>query len=149
MSKKLLTEDLILEKLEEKGIAEPRSIDIPEMQEIVLHYYDSEIKTDWGGGANMYFFEQSTADGYEIYIATENERSPYYDQDVYYYESQWLEKLPDSIRDGMTIQLDSHWHDDYQFGDAITEVYEDYWNDMKEEVENDLIEEGYDWPSEE
>ena len=49
----------------------------------------------------------------------------------------------------MTIQLDSHWHDDYQFGDAITEVYEDYWNDMKEEVENDLIEEGYDWPSEE
>ena len=142
MSKKLLTEDLILDKMEEKGIAEPGSIDTPEMQEIVLDYYDAEIKTNWGT-ADMYFFEQSTADGYEIYIATENERNPYWDEDVYYYESEWLEKLPDCIKNGMTIQLDDHWHEDYQFEDAINECYEDYWNDKKEEVEEELIEEGY------
>jgi len=39
--------------------------------------------------------------------------------------------------------------DEYVYDDAIAEVYEDYWNDLKEEIENDLIEEGYDWPQEE
>ncbi len=142
MSKKLLTEDLILDKMEEKGIAEPGSIDVSEMQKIVCEYYDASIKHDWSS-ANMYFTVMSTADGYELYMATENESSPYFDEDVYYYESEWLEKLPDCIKNGMTIQLDDHWHEDYQFEDAINECYEDYWNDKKEEVEEDLIEEGY------
>jgi len=148
MSEKLLTEDLILKKLEEKGIAYPGEIDVPEMQERILHYYDSEIKHDWGH-ANMYFTVMSTADGYEVYMATEDESKPYFEQDVYYYESDWFEKLPEAIRDGLTIHVDEHYMEEYNYQDAITEVYEDYWNDMKEEVENDLIEEGYDWPKEE
>ena len=28
---------------------------------------------------------------------------------------------------------------------TIEEVYEEYWNDMKQEVENELIEEGYEY----
>jgi len=105
MSKKLLTEDIILKKLEEKGIAEPRSIDVSEMQKIVLKYYDAEIKHDWSH-ANMYFCTMSTADGYELYMASEDESKPYFDQDIYYYDSDWFEKLPDCIRDGMTIHVD-------------------------------------------
>jgi len=141
---KILTEDLILKKLDEKGIAGPGEIDVPEMQERVLHYYDSEIKHDWGY-ANMYFTVMSTADGYEVYMATEDEQKPYFEQDVYYYESDWFEKLPDAIRDGLTIHVDEHYMEEYGYQDAITEVYEDYWNDQKEEIENDLIEEGYEW----
>ena len=148
MSKKLLTEDLILDKLEEKGVAMPGEIDIPEMQKIICEYYDAEIKHDWSS-ANMYFTVMSTADGYEIYFAGENESSPYFDSDIYYYESDWFEKLPDAIRDGYTIHVDEHYQDEYGYEDAIAEVYEDWWTDQKEEVENDLIEEGYDWAQEE
>jgi len=144
MSEKLLTEDLILEKMEEKGIPEPNSIEVPEMQKIVLEYYDASIKHDWGH-ANMFFTTMSTADGYELYMATEDDTSPYFDQDVYYYDSEWFEKLPDCIRDGMTIHVDEYAMDEYGFEDAITDVYEDYWTDQKEEVENELIEEGYEW----
>ena len=144
---KILTEELILKKLEKKGIAEPGNIDVPEMQKIVLEYYDAEIKHDYSY-ANMYFSVMSTADGYEIYFAGENESSPYFDSDIYYYESDWFEKLPDAIRDGYTIHVDEYYQDEYGYQDAITEVYEDYWNDQKEEVENELIEEGYDWPQE-
>jgi hypothetical protein len=97
----------------------------------------------------MFFTTISTADGYELYMATENESSPYFDQDVYYYESDWFEKLPDCIRDGYTIHVDEYAMDEYGYEDAIAEVYEDYWTDQKEEVENELIEEGYDWPKEE
>jgi len=38
--------------------------------------------------------------------------------------------------------------EEYGYEDAIGEVYEDYWNDQKEEIENDFIEDGYDWPQE-
>ena len=147
MSKKILTEDLILKKLEEKGIAYPGEIDIEEMQKIVCEYYDATIKNDWGH-ANMFFTTLSTADGYELYMASEDESSPYFDQDIYYYESDWFEKLPDAIRDGLTIHVDEHYMDEYGYEDAITEVYEDYWNDNKEEIENELIEDGYEWEEE-
>jgi len=148
MSKKLLTEDIILKKLAEKGIAYPGEIDVEEMQKIILKYFDSEIKHDYSY-ANMYFSTMSTADGYEIYFAGEDEQKPYFEQDVYYYESDWFEKLPDAIRDGMTIHIDEHYMDEYGYQDAITEVYEDWWNDQKEEIENELIEEGYEWKEEE
>ena len=75
MSKKLLTEYLILDKLEEKGIPEPGSIDVSEMRNIILEYFDAEIKHDYSY-ANMYFSVMSTADGYEIYFPGENESSP-------------------------------------------------------------------------
>ena len=145
MSKKILTEELILERLDEKGIAYPRELDTEAAEEAVLEYYDAEIKTDWSNSCQMYFYTQTTADGYEVYMATEDERSPYIEQDLYYYESDWLEKLPDCIKDGQAIYIDEYTKDEYAYEDAIQEVYEDYWNGMKEEVENELIEEGYEW----
>ena len=148
MSKKILTGDLILEKLEEKGIAKPESIDIPEMQEKVLEYYDSEISTDWGS-VDMYFTVMSTADGYEVYLATENESNPYFDQDVYYYESDWFEKLPSCIQDGMTIHVDEHYMEECGYEDAITEIYETMYEEEYNEVENELLDDGYNWPSKE
>ena len=148
MSKKLLTEDLILEKLFKKGIKEPGTFDIEDVLDDLLEYYDSELKSDWGS-ANMYFTTMSTADGYELWLATEDEERPYFEQDVYYYESDWLEKLPQAIFDGLTIHLDEYHRDDYAFEDAINEVYDTYWNDQKQEIENELIDEGYEWDKDE
>ena len=148
MSKKLLTEDLILKKLFEKGIKEPGTFDIEDVLDDLLEYYDSELRSDWGS-ANMYFTTMSTADGYELWLATEDEERPYFEQDVYYYESDWLEKLPQAIFDGLTIHLDEYHRDDYAFQDAIEAVYDAYWNDQKQEIENELIDEGYEWDKDE
>ena len=148
MSKKLLTEDLILKKLFEKGIKEPGTFDTEDVLDDLLEYYDSELRSDWGS-ANMYFTTMSTADGYELWLATEDEERPYFEQDVYYYESDWLEKLPQAIFDGLTIHLDEYHRDDYAFEDAINEVYDAYWNDQKQEIENELIDEGYEWDKDE
>lgn len=149
METKKLTEDLILQKLDEKGVIYPRELDTEEAEKIVLKHYDAEIKTDWSGSCQIYFYTQTTADGYEVYMATEDERSPYIEQDLYYYESDWLEKLPQAIYDGLAIYIDEYNKDEYAYQDAIEEVYEEYWNDMKQEVENELIEEGYEWEKEE
>ena len=145
METKKLTEELILEKLEEKGVVYPRELDTEEAEKVVLEYYDAEIKTDWNGSCQLYFYTQTTADGYEVYMATEDDRSPYIEQDLYYYESDWLEKLPQAIYYGLAIYMDEYNKDGYAYQDAIEEVYEEYWSDMKQEVENELIEEGYEY----
>ena len=43
------------------------------------------------------------------------------------------------------VYLDSEAEDSYEFTEALEEAYEDYWNDKKEEVEDELIDEGYEW----
>ncbi len=148
MSKKILTEELIHERLEAKGIVEPYGLETPEKLKIVCEYYDAEIKHDYSY-ANMYFSVMSTADGYEIYFAGENESSPYFDSDIYYYESDWFEKLPDAIQDGLTIHIDEHYMDEYGLQDAVTECYEEYYEAQYEEVEEELLEEGYEYEKDE
>ena len=148
METKKLTEDLILQRLDEKGVIYPRELDTEEAEKIVLKHYDAEITTEWNS-CQLYFYTQTTADGYEVYMATEDDRSPYIEQDLYYYESDWLEKLPQAIYDGLCIYIDEYNKDEYAYQDAIEEVYEEYWSDMKQEVENELIEKGYEWEKEE
>ena len=66
-------------------------------------------------------------------------------EDVHYYENDLSEKLVEAMTDyNDIIYVDDL--DSYYVSDAIEEVYEEYWNDMKQEVEDELIEEGYEWP---
>ena len=92
----------------------------------------------------MYFYQESTADGYEVYIAEKGPDfgSPDFNQDVYYYETGWLEKLPDCIRDGMTIQIGEYdiVQSEDVFIDAITELYEEYLIDINEGSDEKEIE---------
>ena len=90
------------------------------------------------------FYPETTADGYEIWVATTDDKNPYIGEDVYYYDNDWLEKMPDAMVDGQRIHYDIDF-DDYNFQEIVEEVYEKYFSDKKEEIENELIEEGYEW----
>ena len=148
MSKKLLTDDLILSKMaEDHGTVPAEDIDTEDKYRKIQEHYDFSIDSNWNGRYDMQFYTETTADGYEIWLATENESSPYISKDVYYYDSEWLEKMPDCMKDGSNIYYDIDF-DDYSFQDVIDEVYEDYFNDIKQDVENELIEEGYEWEKE-
>ena len=76
-------------------------------------------------------------------MATEDERSPYYDQDLYYYENDLFEKLPDWIYSGYVIMVDSYLQDEYGFQDAIKDCYVHLYEEMEDEVKDELIDEGY------
>ena len=145
MGKKLLTDDLILSKMaEDHGAVPIEDIDTEDQYRKIQEHFDFNIDTDWKGNYDMMFYTETTADGYEIWVATSDERSPYLNEDLYYYDSDWLEKMPDAMIDGQRIHYDIDF-DDYNFQEIIEEVYEHYFNDKKEEVENELIEEGYEW----
>jgi hypothetical protein len=84
-----------------------------------------------------------TADGYELYMATADDRNPDFSYDVYYYDSQWFEKLSDVIIEGNRIQIDEYMMDEYGFKDAIDTTYEEFYNDKLKDIEDELIEQGY------
>ena len=142
---KKITDELIDDKLKEQGILHVSDMDHDEMLVKLQAEYDFDIVNEFGKSAEMYFYPESTADGYEIYIASENDSNPYIGQDVYYYESDWFEKLPDCIRDGMTIHVDEYAMDEYGYEAAITEVYEEFYDMKQTEVVQQLKDKGYEY----
>lgn len=149
MSKKILTDDLIIEKLNDKGIEEPGNLDKDAMIDILTEHFDCKlIFGDWPTYADFWFYTSTTADSYDVYVAATHDGNPNLYEEVYYYESDWLSELPEQITLGNTVYLDSEAEDSYEFTEALEEAYEDYWNDKKEEVEDELIDEGYEWEEE-
>ncbi len=148
MSKKLLTDDLILSKMaEDHRCLPPEDVDFDAKLQAIKDHYEFSISDDWGNPDFM-FYTETTADGYEVWIATDDDRHPSVNEDIYYYDNDWLEKMPNAMYDGASIYYQDLSDEDYNFQDVVDEVYEEYWGDIKREVENELIEEGYEYEEE-
>ena len=140
---KKITDELIDDKLKEQGLLHVSDMDHDEMLVKLQAEYDFDIVNEWNKGAQMYFYPESTADGYEVYIASYNDSKPYINQDVYYYESDWFEKLPDAVYDGLTIYIEEYAMGESAFTYAVEELYEELYETKQTEIVNELKEEGY------
>ena len=148
MSKKLLTEDLIQERLEDKGWSVPHETHQEDKISKLELEYDFNIVKDWQK-CDAYFYTDTTADDYEVWIATEREDRIDINEDVYYYDSQWFEKLADYLRDGCIVYIDSYTQDEYGFEEVIEAMYEELYMEHIEDMEEVLKGEGYEWPESE
>jgi len=142
MMKNKLTREVILQRLEEKGVKDINELDTDEQLSTVLDHFDAEITHDFMSG-QIKFYEETTADGYSVYIATENADNVSICDDVFYYESDKFSKFEDAVLDGLTIYIDDYDMGDYGLQDQIERVYERYYREMQARVEQELIEEGY------
>jgi len=140
---KKITDKLIDDKLKEQGLLHVSDMDHDEMLVKLQAEYNFDIINEWNKSAQIYFYSESTADGYEVYIASNKDNNPYINQDVYYYDSDWFEKLPDAIYDGLTIYIDKYAMVDPPFTGALEEVYEEFYEMKQEEVISELKDEGY------
>ena len=147
MSKKILTDELIATRLRKANVLEPGGLEHDYMFKCVQDYYEFKITNEWGN-PDIMFYTETTSDGYEVWIATDNDRNPSICDDVYYYDTDWLEKMPDAMYDGASIYYDQLDDEEYAFQEVIEEVYDEYYNDKKQEIENELIEEGYEYERE-
>ena len=145
---KILTEELILKRLAKDGMTEPNEISQEDRISQLRNYYGFEIVTDWDK-CDAYFYTDTTADGYEIWIATEQEGNVCINEDVYYYETEWFEKLADYLRDGCRVYIDSYSQEEYGFEEVIEALYEELYMDKYEEIEDQLKDEGYEYPESE
>lgn len=141
-TKKIITEELIEKRLKDRGISMYEQVD-NSLQKIKEHY-EVEIVDDWNKTPDFSIYTESTADGYEVWVATSGDgRNICINEDVYYYESDLGDVLYQAITDGYneTIYVDDI--DSQYVEDGIMQAWEDYINDMIQEVENELTDEGY------
>ena len=143
MKKKLITEELIYKRLEDKGVN--FDIEHDEALKVIQKHYDFELTDNWNGTPDFSIYTETTADGYEVWVATTGDgRNVCINEDVHYYENDLNDKLAEAMTDyNELIYVDDL--DSYYVQDAVTSVYDEYVNDIKQEVENELIEEGYEY----
>lgn len=145
---KLITEELIEQKMISYGFGEKDSHDEDHVRKLILDYYDSELTADWNNNADFFMYEETTADGYSIYVATDNPNGNVsINEHVFYYESQLSDSLQDAIKDGCDIYVDDLYQD--YIDDAFRELYTYLAEKHHEQATDELQDEGYELDTDE
>ena len=133
---KFITDELITQRMESKGWIE--GCDDEHAKKQVLEHFECEITDNWQN-PDFSIYEESTADGYSVWIATDDDKRINVNEDVYYYENELTDVLYEAIPDYSNIYCDN-----YDFvEDAITRHYEDLLCRIEDEVVDELLNEGY------
>jgi len=136
MANKYITDQVITSRMAEKGWIE--GCDDEHARNQVLAHYECEITDQWQN-PDFSVYEESTADGYSVWIATADEKSINVNEDVYYYENELTDVVYEAIPDYNQIYCDN-----YEFvEDAITRHYEDLLCRIEDEIRDELLHEGY------
>ena len=136
MKNKFITDELIAQRMEAKGWIE--GCDDEHAKKQVLEHYECEITDQWSN-PDFSVYEESTADGYSVWIATADDKHINVNEDVYYYENELTDVLYEAIPD-----FDQIYCDNYDFvEDAITRHYEDLLCRIEDEIIDELLDEGY------
>ena len=141
MSKKLITDELIEQKMISYGYGETNSHDEEYVRELILKHYDAELTDQWQSNCDYYIYEESTADGYSVFVACYDTNSISVNEDIHYYDSDLSSKLQDAIKDGFEIYVDD-LHQCF-IDDAMRELYEDLAEKFHEQAIDELEDEGY------
>lgn len=150
MSKiKYITDKLINERLEARGFGEKQQEDEDTARQNVLNHYGAKLTDDWTDEAEYYIYEETTKDGYSVFVATNDTNSISVCEDVHYYDSDLADVLEEQIKysNGVedypeVIYVDNLIDQDFIDG-AIENLFIYLSEKFEEEVVNELIEEGY------
>ena len=144
MNNKRITDELIEEKMLAKGFGEQNYDTEEKIRKSVLDHYEVELTTDWQENHDFYIYEESTSDGYTVYIATENTRNISIGDDVHYYENSLYGELVEFIKyssQGSVIYVDDLYQD--YIDDAIRDLHTYLCERFIEESVSELVDEGY------
>ena len=143
MKTNLITEEIISEKLRSKGIPESYyKADENDAWEMVAAHFDAKVDDIWTRNTyDFYCYAETTADNYEVWVATTNPDSICIGEDIYYYTSELSGPIYEAIINGNHMYIDDT--NEHYFLDAVEDAYELMVNNIKEEIEEELIERGY------
>ena len=136
MKNKFITDELITQRMESKGWIE--GCDDEHAKKQVLEHFECEITDQWQN-PDFSIYEESTADGYSIWIATDDDKRINVNEDVYYYDGELPDVLYEAIPDYNRIYCD----DEHVIEDAITRHYEYLLCRIEDEIVDELLGEGY------
>ena len=139
----LLTDDIIIEKLNEDGfMQEP---DGPWILEYIAEEHGGKLDTTSDYVDDNYtlkIYSESTADCYDIYWCTHEER-PYISQDGYYYEdyAEWSSQAVEQLSHGDDVWVDPNlWSDmEYEFNYELEQWWQDVYDELYDEKKEELL----------
>ena len=95
---KYITDELINERLEAKGFGDKQSENEDVAKQNVLNHYGVELTSDWTNRASYYIYEETTADGYSVYVTTDDTDNISVCEDIHYYDSDLADVLEERIK---------------------------------------------------
>ena len=121
-------------------------MELPEERliELVKNYYDIDISHEINDFENTdcAIYEDSSADGYSLYIIANNTRHISICEDVYYYDHGLADAFEEQIRYGsQTFYIDASIYDDSYFDDKLVSMFVDRVEEIIEELKTDITEE--------
>ena len=147
-NKKLITDELINERLENIDFGEKQANDQDLAINSVLKHYNIEFVDNYNRDSDFYLYEETTGDGYSVYVATHDMNTVCISENVYQYEQGLSEPLYDFITNcngcgefPSKISVDDLCAD-YIDG-VIEQLFEELAFRYEEEIIEDLLIEGY------
>ena len=98
-------------------------------RKIVLDYLNTEIVDEFDKG-DFKVYSESTADGYEVYVATHDDQNVSINEDVYYYDSDLAETIMEVLEEHYSVYIDEYLYDDIYMDDQFEEYFSEHVEDI-------------------
>lgn len=142
MEAKIITDELITSELKKQGYLEYHDMDETKAWNLLRAHYGCEVDDQWRNKHyDFYCYEEPTADEYSVYIATHDPDSICISDEVHYYDNDLQGEIEYAIQDGNSMYIDDL--DAHYFMNAVEACYDKMIDDIKEEIEDELINKGY------
>jgi len=121
-------------------------MELPEERliELVKDYYDLDISHNIEDFENVdcAIYEESTADGYSVFVVANNTRNISICEEVYYYDHNLSDAFEEQVRYGsQCFYIDASIYDDSYFDDKLVSMFVDRVEEIIEELKADITEE--------
>ena len=107
--------------------------------ELIKQHLGLSISTDLSDWSNVdcKVYTESTADGYDLWVVTNQENTPIICEDVYYYDHDVAEAVREQIRYGdTTFYIDDYVYEDCYIEDMLVQTFVDYVDEIIKDAES-------------
>ena len=109
--------------------------------ELVKNHLDISISTsldDWSN-VDCRVYSETTADGYDLYVVTQQKNTPIICEDCYQYDHDIADAIREEIRYGAeTFYIDNDIYIDCYIQDMLIELFVDHVEDIVEDDDLDI-----------
>ena len=144
-------DDKLEQKMISKGFGEKDSHDEEHVMKVVCKPFDLTLTDTWSTGCDHYIYEESTADGYSVWVSTHDVNSNIcVSENIFYYDNDLAEEFKQAIYDNdhsdVTIYLSMLYDGEWWIQDAINDIYLELVELYTDMCKNELTDEGFDEP---
>jgi hypothetical protein len=125
---------------------EPKEPDQDKIIEAVKKYYGLKIDANAYQYADVYAYEETTTDGYSLFVVTHDMKEVCISEDVYYYDHGVAERIMEMVgycNDECVLYADDYFLEDICFDDQLLEEFQDVADKIYDNIVND--EDDYDF----